>query len=504
MTDLEAKVKILLKDKNQTFQQFIDSNIDFIAEHTTIGDDFKKKWEDLYKRVASGLNIPAQKSRKSPSWKEVALRICNLAVLPENSNSSISSPQSSSANQRVSTSLPVPSTIQTPTHQSSNYSTSSSSLVAELNVQDKLNYTTAFERLDKEAFWKIRVKRQGEEENTIVIDQKIIEFAYKCNYHHPSQSLILDIGDYNWNAVFSESELEDIDHFGDSLLPPIPPDMDKILNDIANLKLPLEAYNYARSLEHDPVKEPLKAWLVVEILKAANIFLNDDDIFNLQMLETELFYEVWGFIKNVARRSQISTNGSEGGSKSNADAMNKKRYISAIDPAPRRQMGHKIDTIFYANRKELGLIEVGKKIDQTKEMKDGLVKMPIVMHDMLINLATTKELLRKVKVVGYVINGYKISIAVMDSPGGFVSRIRRSNALEYPSCSEDFIGRIVPLLRMALAGFIMMLQTRDALVSTASNIQSLKTSDSWKLPPTFIPYPPTQKNSTSKRQKTDD
>ena len=68
-------------------------------------------------------------------------------------------------------------------------------------------------------------------------------------------------------------------------------------------------------------------------------------------------------------------------------------------------MGHKFDTIFHANRKELGLIEVGKKIDQTKEMKDGLVKMLIVMHDMLINLATTKEFLRKVKVVGRVING---------------------------------------------------------------------------------------------------
>ncbi|KAI7851463.1 hypothetical protein BDC45DRAFT_559392 [Circinella umbellata] len=98
-------------------------------------------------------------------------------------------------------------------------------------------------------------------------------------------------------------------------------------------------------------------------------------------------------------------------------------------------MGHKFDTIFHANRKELGLIEVGKKIDQTKEMKDGLVKMLIVMHDMLINLATIKEFLRKVKVVGRVIN------AMMGSPGGFLSSIRRSNALEYLSCREDFIGR---------------------------------------------------------------
>lgn len=90
---------------------------------------------------------------------------------------------------------------------------------------------------------------------------------------------------------------------------------------------------------------------------------------------------------------------------SNANAINSKRSISAIEPAVQRKMGHKIHTIYYVNRKEVGIVEVGKKLDQTKEMKDGMIKMSILMHDMLINFAVDKTILRKVKFLRYVING---------------------------------------------------------------------------------------------------
>ena len=74
----------------------------------------------------------------------------------------------------------------------------------------------------------------------------------------------------------------------------------------------------------------------------------------------------------------------------------------------------------------------------------------------------------------------------MDSPGGYVSRIRRSASQEYPSCSDDFIKRIVPLFKIAMAGLTIMLQTRDALITVSPEIQS-HASSTWKLPATFIP-----------------
>ena len=85
--------------------------------------------------------------------------------------------------------------------------------------------------------------------------------------------------------------------------------------------------------------------------------------------------------------------------------MNKKRTISAIEPACNRRMGRKIDVIYSAARKGIGCIEIGKDDNQSKEMKDGMLKMPLIMHDMLIDLSETEELLRHAQVLGYVING---------------------------------------------------------------------------------------------------
>ncbi|KAI8145553.1 hypothetical protein BJV82DRAFT_498522, partial [Fennellomyces sp. T-0311] len=76
----------------------------------------------------------------------------------------------------------------------------------------------------------------------------------------------------------------------------------------------------------------------------------------------------------------------EASSKANADAINNKRSIAALNQTCHRKMGHKMDIIYRTSRKEVGCVEIGKDSDQTKEMKDGLTKMPNVMHDMLAQL----------------------------------------------------------------------------------------------------------------------
>ncbi|KAI9498528.1 hypothetical protein BDB00DRAFT_754536, partial [Zychaea mexicana] len=84
---------------------------------------------------------------------------------------------------------------------------------------------------------------------------------------------------------------------------------------------------------------------------------------------------------------------------------NRKRSISAIEPATNRRVGREIDVIYSANRKEVGCVEIGKNEDQTKEMKDSLTKMPLIMHDMLSQVAYSQKSLRQVQILGFVING---------------------------------------------------------------------------------------------------
>ncbi|KAI9484920.1 hypothetical protein BDB00DRAFT_878338 [Zychaea mexicana] len=77
----------------------------------------------------------------------------------------------------------------------------------------------------------------------------------------PTQSLILDLGDDNLSSVFSEAQLDAIEAFGDPLLPSLSPEITSILDDVAKLATPLQAYEYGRSLKHNLVEEPLKTWL---------------------------------------------------------------------------------------------------------------------------------------------------------------------------------------------------------------------------------------------------
>ncbi|KAI7851597.1 hypothetical protein BDC45DRAFT_515360 [Circinella umbellata] len=70
-----------------------------------------------------------------------------------------------------------------------------------------------------------------------------------------------------------------------------------------------------------------------------------------------------------------------------------------------RKMGHGVDVKYSSCDAEIGCIEIGKGHHQTKEMKDGLVKMPLIIHDIFIKLATTEMTFRKVHVLGYAING---------------------------------------------------------------------------------------------------
>ena len=52
-----------------------------------------------------------------------------------------------------------------------------------------------------------------------------------------------------------------------------------------------------------------------------------------------------------------------------------------------------MDAVYVGGRKELGCMEIGHDVDQTKGLKDGSMKMPIVMKDMLLQIAEETPLL---------------------------------------------------------------------------------------------------------------
>ncbi|KAI9467450.1 hypothetical protein BDB00DRAFT_777725, partial [Zychaea mexicana] len=96
----------------------------------------------------------------------------------------------------------------------------------------------------------------------------------------------------------------------------------------------------------------------------------------------------------------------EKSSKANAIATNKKCKLSAINEVQRRAASRKIDAVYIGGRRGLGCMETGSTVDQTKELMDGYMKMPIVMKDMLLQIVEeAPSLLHEIDITGYVISG---------------------------------------------------------------------------------------------------
>ncbi|KAG0178932.1 hypothetical protein DFQ28_003560, partial [Apophysomyces sp. BC1034] len=302
----------------------------------------------------------------------------------------------------------------------------------------------------------------------------------------PSQSLILDLDDPNWEDVFSDNELKELHAIGKPVVRPIPEEMERILDEVNKLNTPIEAYNFARELPHDPFKEPLKVWLAVELQNTARQFFMDNAMDADDLMETDQLYKAWGFVNTVVQGSRIKAIGKEKSSTANATARNRKRRLSASEIIANRKVGRKVDTVYCSGSTELGCLEIGGVYDQTKEFRDSRMKMPTVLRDMLLLLSFTPTLLREVHVVGYSINGGRICMLDVDVPCGYITRIRRTQAIEFPSCDENYISRMLPLLELVLVGQSIMENTLAVVNKTRQPLKVSESTKHWFLPATFM------------------
>lgn len=93
----------------------------------------------------------------------------------------------------------------------------------------------------------------------------------------------------------------------------------------------------------------------------------------------------------------------EKSSQANSSATNAKRKLSSVEEITRKAVGRKMDSVYLGADLELGALEVrSKKNDDIKDLSDGYYKLPIVMEDMVKNIADKYPSLRNdVKIIGY-------------------------------------------------------------------------------------------------------
>ncbi|KAI9278901.1 hypothetical protein BDA99DRAFT_429089, partial [Phascolomyces articulosus] len=93
-------------------------------------------------------------------------------------------------------------------------------------------------------------------------------------------------------------------------------------------------------------------------------------------------------------------------SEANTAALNGKRKLSAVDGTENKNIDRRTGTVYKGNGVGLGCLEIGDKVDQTKEMKDSMPKLPIVLKDMLRAIVQDiPSIINQTRILGYNING---------------------------------------------------------------------------------------------------
>ena len=82
--------------------------------------------------------------------------------------------------------------------------------------------------------------------------------------------------------------------------------------------------------------------------------------------------------------------------------------------------------------------------------------------------------------------GCAITMLDVDSTKGYITRVRPIKDLSYPTCNDDFVSRIIPLLELAIHGKILIDKTLKKFRNTKMELGE-RTKQTLILPPPFIP-----------------
>ncbi|KAL9552991.1 hypothetical protein MBANPS3_003515 [Mucor bainieri] len=436
-------------------------------------DDFKGDWVGRIARCASLLKLTLS---GTPSFKPVDRELQSSNEAASSSSARVSESAFKIPMSPASSALSTSSTTTTPSY----------SLKEPFTYSLRQCFIQSFNNMDKRKFWYLKSSTRDKEGSVLSVEERLYHWGLDCHYLHPMHSFIIDLGDDNLNDIFSEEELLEMQEDGGLPFTLTPPsDIKTQLDFLRTMTSMIEIHNHYRKLDYHPLEDRMLAWLCTSIAQTSSDFFMPGILPTTS--EHDNMVNHWNFLNTICRYTSINAISKEKSSESNSIASNSKRRLSSTEEITRKAMGRKMDTIYIGGNCELGALEIGLKNDSTKNFPDGYMKLPMVMRDMLCHIVSKHPTLKsQVSITGYNIQGDSISYMAMDSPSGFVTRIRRLQDLPYPTSKDDYAARIPALLEVAYTGFMSMSNTLDRIHQCSSQLVPLIGRQS-QLPPTLRP-----------------
>ncbi|KAG0934848.1 hypothetical protein G6F57_013189 [Rhizopus arrhizus] len=370
-------------------------------------------------------------------------------------------------------------TTATATAASSGSESSNTTKQLKLCSDDKEKIKNLFDSLDESKMWKLSTGT--------IVEEKMKEFALNCIYEHPVHSMIIDLSDIKWKKYLTAEEINEVRTFKQKELVGLPSEVEDYFE---SLKKSIDSVALKTQLTED-LDCSACSWIKRTLLEYLNLFkcnylpLTDQS-------EGDVLRRVWIFLDTVFDDSKINCRGGEKSSKSSAAARNNERAIAGEEKMERKLIGRKVDLLFQRQHLEYGCSECGRYEDQTKELYDGSFKVVKVLKDMLYNLHNTApNSVREFILVGFLMFVLvnlpvenKFSLALCDSPMGYVTRITRTRGLFLPEESDDICIKLLPMLKLAYQARLTMERTNEIVRRSAPEVKV-----TWKnsrfIPPCF-------------------
>ncbi|ORZ06429.1 hypothetical protein BCR42DRAFT_427127, partial [Absidia repens] len=322
-------------------------------------------------------------------------------------------------------------------------SASTSNSAKTLSLSDKLAIKDMYMRLSTDNMWTLSSGKK--------VEQGMMAMALSYDVEHACHSLIFDTADDAWDAYFTPDELDEIRDYDNNsataitttTLPSLPPDLVNYLATIQSAASANECHKLAIQQQFD-----------LSILRAVRLFkksamgvIKFNDI-----SENDLLVRYFSFISSMFDDSMVDGVSGECASQASKAAMMMMMMMMMMKNHNKRQCddddhdnsnsnnnrircGSKVDMLFKSGELELGCMEIGREqhVDVSiKELKDGYLKQPKVLKDMLFALSRKKpEVARSLCMVGLTLMGSKLTMMMMDSPCGYVARISKLLTLTY-------------------------------------------------------------------------
>ncbi|KAG1046697.1 hypothetical protein G6F43_010827 [Rhizopus delemar] len=291
-----------------------------------------------------------------------------------------------------------------------------------------------------------------------VVELKMEELSKKCNFDHPSHSLILDPEDtLTWDGIFTKQELDEIHSFRSPTFESVPKSSITIDPNYHNL---IQMHKTISEQYVNPQTDSYNYWTKKSLIEGLDILMSNKVHVTIDG-EDEIIDRIWKVIPWAFDQDQLIAK-REKTSEVSSEQMNQRRKLSSVDKIARQKTGKRVDMAFRYDGYDIGVYEAKKSSREYSDegITDQQIKVPKIMKGMLIKLLTVAPTkLRQLETVGIITCGLNIKFLVMDCPNGYVCRMRKTEAARYPSSQGLFIKSIKKCLRLIWCSRLIMEKT---------------------------------------------